>query len=343
MKPLKLIVVFAGLLALALVIVFGSDITDLISDVNHAPTGEGLQYYHRKVAAKWEKKRGWDRETFLTAYSYCKVCGVADEYRDLLHTQNADSAAGRIYAAALAEWAKPACGEREIARLVGDIDSVAVRYNDFKQRADMQRTLDINARFIKALELVRHSYEHAPDFRRQNNGWTPYVAYADSYRQQRDAIQRDTLYTTYLKNIREIDTGLNQMNDKLAKAKRLYYTGLTKQILQDYERIEQTTLTQDHYNELSKAIGRVRDQDADTDVSKLKTLLQTFEYCVAVNKLYTEYSRIPSAARRDEQAQALAKKAKEYAGKMPSNSAALRRLQNLAQQFEKDAQANNKS
>ena len=41
MKPLKLIAVFAGLLALALVIIFWPDITALIPGVNHPPTRIG--------------------------------------------------------------------------------------------------------------------------------------------------------------------------------------------------------------------------------------------------------------------------------------------------------------
>lgn len=343
MKTLKLAAVLAGLCAVVAVILYWDDIIKFIVHPDTLPTGLNLEHYQREIDCRWQGTTGWDEETFLNTHAYCRVCGVEEHNRHLLHTQNADRAAVHIDSAALREWDKPDCNERTIARYVSAIDTVDKYCPNAgtKERTDIRLVLDINETYRNALAFVRSSYRRTPDFSRERNQWTPYSRYANDYKQKRDRLQNDTLLTFHLKNITEIKQGLANVDSKLATAKTVYYRDLAQRMADSYNAIPDTLRTEDDYNRLSAAITQYKTEYSDENaVSGLKALRDKFEYYAAANSLYNEYSRIAPAKRTKEQAKALANKTSVYSGKLPSSSESIKRLQKLEQAFQADVEAN---
>lgn len=342
MKTLKLAAVLAGLCAVVALILHWDDIIRIIHH-RESPRGLNLEHYQKEIDRRWDGATGWDEETFLNTHAYCKVCGVEEHNRHLLHTQNADRAAVHIDSAALREWDKPDCNERTIARYVSAIDTVDKYCPNAgtKERTDIKLVLDINKTYRDALAFVRGSYRRMPDFNREGNRWTPYSHYAQDYRKKRDRLQNNSLQTTYLKNITEIKQGLANVDSKLATANTAYYRNLAKQITDSYNSIPDTLRTEDDYNRLSAAITQYKTEYSDENaVSGLKALRDKFEYYAAANNLYNEYNRIAPAKRTAEQAKALANKTSVYSGKLPSTSEAIKRLKKLVLPFLADVEAN---
>ena len=239
MKPLKLIIVFAVILAAVVGAFFlmngGTGITP-------PPDGNDYEMYSKQFAADWEQAGDWNEKLFRQNCETVRQLSnvYSEENTRTLGDLNTIKATTIVYDKIFAEWDKPACSFSVVKKYHDAVD--VITKEDPKALADKNITMikDVYSTYNKAHELAGKAIGLSPSF--SGRSWSPsFSAYSNDITSQRTAILSNANYKKYLSGISEIKNGLAAIPGKLSDARRRYYDALAQRIMSYYDNAERTS------------------------------------------------------------------------------------------------------
>lgn len=239
MKPLKLIIVFAVILAAVIGALF------LMRDdppITPPPDGNDYEMYSKQFAADWEQAGDWNEKLFRQNCETVRQLSnvYSKENTRTLGDLNTIKATTIVYDKIFAEWDKPACSFSVVKKYRDAVD--VITKEDPKASTDKNITMikDVYSTYTKARVLAGKAIGLSPSF--SGRSWSPsFSAYSNGITSQRTAILSNANYKKYLSGISEIKNGLAAIPGKLSDARRRYYDALAQRIMSYYDNAERTS------------------------------------------------------------------------------------------------------
>ncbi len=251
MKALKLAGIFVLVLAVFIGIFF---LTSNGDSGKLPPVAENLyETYRQQFTNDWEQAGDWNETLFKGNYDMVQQLSTqyGGDKIDALRQLNTRSAVELVKKKVFDEWASPTCRKAVVDKYVGAVNIVKKTDATAEQNDDVKKILSVNSTYSSAYSLAHKGIGLSPRF--DGSGWQSYVSYAQSIKNQKAAILRNSNYTEYLSNITDIKNGLNAIDGKLQKGRASYYQSLAQSIISYYRNKEHTP---DNLNSLRSVRNR---------------------------------------------------------------------------------------
>lgn len=203
-----------------------------------------------ELSEQWNEAEEWDIELLDASLDrlYQNEDRLGSGYQVLVDMV-ANDACNLLHESMMGEFARSACSKAKIEQYNKDLKYFLSKTTGYARHDKVKKMQETYSLYNNILSLIQKSKNTnvAPNFNFDNGTWSDFNAYQRGIINQRDSY-RSNVYFEYLSNITELTTGLNQIQDNLAKAKTNFKNALAKQIIDAFNSREHSS---EYYTKLS--------------------------------------------------------------------------------------------
>lgn len=282
MKAIKLILLFIAVLGCIVGFFFLS-----------GGSGEGgievadadqIQKYRNECKKAWQRNQDWNEETFLKYHDLASQ-SKNTQLKDLNTSKAITITKNKIFA----QWHSSDCHHDSIQKYLDAIKTIKSKDSNAKNNVSVKEIEKVDSVYQVAYTFVNDDkqYKIYPSLTGSNYDfeWTKFSDHSKvkKINQQKKDIIENPDYTEHLSNIDEINSGLNDVPNKLKNSEETYYNKLAEKIINKFKSIPSAERTL----EQSKKLGDLQykfDEEFITENEKLDKFVEEFEKDVYNNE-----------------------------------------------------------
>lgn len=246
MKYLKLALVFVAVCGVIVGAFFlKNPETDIIISKHSNDTYEE---FRKQFVSEWEQKGDWDETLYSSHCDMIKQLSKDYDNTEPLNDMNTATAVEIVHKNIFANWKKTNCTKATIDRYIKAVNTIKNTDKNAKSNPLVKEIENVNSTYRAACKYAYCDTDIEPTF--DGEKWNSFTKHSDDILRERNRILNNGNYRTYLSNIASIKSGLNGVESRLEKSKKLFYNQLADKIVSYYEEIPDTVRTMAQKNAL---------------------------------------------------------------------------------------------
>ena len=231
MKAIKLILTFVVILGVIVgaFYIFGDRGGDVLPPMDN----DTLESYRSQFENDWKQKGDWDVNLYKNHVTTVDQLSVEFEVEDL-RRYNDQLALELVHDKVFGEWRKATCSKNVVDKYINALTTITTTNKSVSGDKLASEIRQVNTTYREALAVANLSIGLNPGF--NGSSWNSYADYANRVKQRRNNVLNNANYKQYLDNITSIKNGLNAIDDKLAKGRNAFYSNLSQQIINYFEK-----------------------------------------------------------------------------------------------------------